>query len=180
MKRSGVLVVLLIMTVFASAPAGVGSPARVIYVDANAPGADNGTSWGDAYNYLQDALADANSLGRPVEIRVAQGVYTPDSNSATPNGSGDRHATFQLISGASLRGGYAGFGRPDPNTRDVEKYETVLSGDLNDDDVWGAPWDVDRGSLSDNSRHVVTARANDETAVIDGFFIEGGVGGQKP
>jgi len=47
-------------------------------VDANAPGADNGTNWESAYNFLQDALADANSSEKPIEIRVAQGAYTPD------------------------------------------------------------------------------------------------------
>ncbi|MHC4677053.1 MAG: right-handed parallel beta-helix repeat-containing protein, partial [Planctomycetota bacterium] len=101
--------------------------AGTIYVDVDASGADDGTSWADAYNYLQDALADANSGD---EIWVAQGIYTPDSNSTEPNGSGDREATFQLISGVALRGGYAGDGELDPDARDVEGHETILSGDL--------------------------------------------------
>ena len=47
------------------------APAKTIYVDDDATGANDGTSWTDAYIFLQDALADANSAERPVEIRVA-------------------------------------------------------------------------------------------------------------
>ena len=101
---------------------------KTIYVDADATGANDGSSWENAYNHLQDALADANSSAKPVQIRVAQGIYKPDQGvGITP---GDREATFQLISGVAIRGGYAGFGEPDPNTRDIECYPTILSGDL--------------------------------------------------
>jgi len=109
--------------------------AKTIHVDADAPSANNGTSWTDAYKFLQDALADANSSEKPVEIHVAQGVYQPDRSAAEPNGTGDREATFQLITGVALKGGYAGFGQPDPNARDIEFYETILSGDLDGNDV---------------------------------------------
>jgi hypothetical protein len=35
--------------------------AKVIYVDANAPGpTHNGSTWANAYKFLQDALADAD------------------------------------------------------------------------------------------------------------------------
>jgi len=129
------------------------SQAGIIYVDADANGLNTGSSWADAYNYLQDALANASSSLKPVEIRVAQGVYRPDENAVEPNGTGNREATFQLINGASLKGGYAGFGEPDPNARDIDIYETILTGDLNGDDIeltnpadmWGeqsrCPWD---------------------------------------
>ena len=43
------------------------SSAKVIYVDADAPGANNGQDWADAFNDLQDALADANSAAKPVK-----------------------------------------------------------------------------------------------------------------
>ncbi|MHC4364141.1 MAG: choice-of-anchor Q domain-containing protein [Planctomycetota bacterium] len=142
--------------------------AGTIYVDVDASGADDGTSWADAYNYLQDALADANSGD---EIWVAQGIYTPDSNSTEPNGSGDREATFQLISGVALRGGYAGDGELDPDARDVEGHETILSGDLKGDDVG----DLSGPSTVDNSRHAVTGSGTDSTAVLDGLTITGGV-----
>ncbi|MHC4087993.1 MAG: hypothetical protein ACYSU5_22725 [Planctomycetota bacterium] len=51
--------------------------------------------------------------------------------------AGDRTATFQLINGVAIYGGYAGFGEPNADARDIELYETILSGDLagNDMDV---------------------------------------------
>ena len=68
--RITVLIVVLIGSVTVSG--------KVVYVDANAHGADDGTTWEKAYNFLQDALADANSSEKSVEIKVAQGLYTPD------------------------------------------------------------------------------------------------------
>jgi len=52
---------------------------RIIYVDGRSAGANDGASWADAYNFLQDALADANSSEKPVEIRVAQGHFKEDA-----------------------------------------------------------------------------------------------------
>jgi hypothetical protein len=77
--------------------------AKIIYVDDDASPLGDGTSWETAFTYLQDALADANTSAKPVEIHVAQGTYTPDSNSANPNGSGDRYVAFQLINGVALK-----------------------------------------------------------------------------
>lgn len=152
------------------------SPAtgKIIYADADATGANDGSSWANAYNYLQDALADANSREKPVEIRVAQGIYKPDQGKdQTP---GNREATFQLVNGVAIKGGYAGFGEPDPNARDIEAYETILSGDLADNDVEVEdPWDLwDQPSRAENSFHVVTGSGTDATAVFDGFSITGG------
>ena len=144
-----------------------------IIVDADAPGANNGSSWVDAYKYLQDALADANSGD---EIHVAEGIYTPDSNSAEPSGSGDRTATFQLVNGVTINGGYAGFGELDPNVRDIEAYETILSGDLNGDDIdVDDPYDLlNEPTRFENSYHVVNGSNTDVNAVLDGLTITGG------
>ncbi|MHC4676301.1 MAG: right-handed parallel beta-helix repeat-containing protein, partial [Planctomycetota bacterium] len=137
--------------------------ARITYVDADATGADIGTSWADAYNYLQDAL---DAVGSDDEIRVAEGTYKPDQGDGiTP---GNREATFQLISGVVIKGGYPGFGQPDPNGRDIELYETILSGDLLGDDG------PDFANNGENSYHVVTGSGTDETAVLNGFTIAGG------
>jgi len=150
--------------------------AGIIYVDADATGANDGSSWADAYNYLQNALADASSSLKPVEIRVAQGIYRPDENAVEPNGTGNREATFQLINGVNLKGSYAGFGQPDPNARDIETYETILSGDLKGDDVdVNDPCDLGKEpTRAENSYNVVKNLGSNEMAVLDGFTITAG------
>ncbi|KPL23605.1 MAG: hypothetical protein AMJ75_05755 [Phycisphaerae bacterium SM1_79] len=165
------LVVAIILVAIVTPASG-----KVIYVDGDANGLNNGSSWSDAYNYLQDALADANTSAKPVEIHVAEGIYTPDSNSAVPNGSGDRTATFQLINGVTIKGGYAGFGEADPNAHDIEAYETILSGDLSGNDVEvDDPCDLPtEPTRAENSFHVVTGNDTDSNAVLDGFTITGG------
>ncbi|MHC4092741.1 MAG: choice-of-anchor Q domain-containing protein, partial [Planctomycetota bacterium] len=132
------------------------------HVDVIAPAGGDGLSWPTAYNNLQDALVDAAGSGGTVtEIRVAAGTYTP----AGPGGA--RTATFQLINGVALSGGYAGTGQPDPDERDIALHKTILSGDLNGDDNSG-------GDNSENSYHVVTGSGTDATAVLDGVTISGG------
>lgn len=152
-----------------------GSPATgIIYVDGRSTGANDGSSWTDAYVYLQDALAEATTAEKPIEVRVAQGTYKPDEGAnQTP---ADRAATFQLLDGVTLKGGYAGFGQPDPDARDIALYTTILSGDLagNDVDVNDPAALQDEPSRADNSYHVVTGSGTDETAVLDGFFIIAG------
>jgi hypothetical protein len=140
-------------------------PTIVFYVDADAPGANDGSSWKNAYNCLQDALSAA-SYGD--EIRVAQGLYKPDLGAGVV--AGDRRATFELQKGLTIMGGYAGFGRPDPDARDVRAFETILSGDLraNDTDRMNSP------SRAENSYHVVTASNTDASAVLNGFTITAG------
>jgi hypothetical protein len=147
--------------------------ARIVYVDANTPDNSDGSSWAKAYKYLQNALADANSSGDVNEIRVAKGIYKPDQSSADPNGSRDRDATFQLVNDVALNGGYAGFGEPDPNARDLQLYETILSGDLNGDDIEVSN-PADDPNRVENSYHVVTGSGVNETAVLYGFTVIAG------
>jgi len=147
------------------------APGKTVYVDDDAIGGGNGSSWTDAYNHLQDALTAA---GDGDEIWVAQGAYTPDQGAGVATGS--RDATFVLRNGVSLKGGYAGVIAPDPDARDTLSYQTVLSGDLADDDISTEfPNDLfAEPSRAENSYHVVTGSWTDATAVIDGFTIAGG------
>ncbi|OHB64020.1 MAG: hypothetical protein A2Y77_16220 [Planctomycetes bacterium RBG_13_62_9] len=100
--------------------------ARTIYVDDDAPRGGDGSSWQNAYKYLQDALADARLGERPVEVRVAQGLDTPDQ--AAGRKPEIWTAFYGLFDGLVLAGGYAGLGMPDPNVRNVNDYPTILSG----------------------------------------------------
>jgi len=133
--------------------------AGTIHVDDDAPPGGDGLTWNSAFTDLQDAL-DAATNG--TQIRVAEGIYRPD------RGSGDRTATFQLLGGVALYGGYAGFGAPDPDARDVNACTTTLSGDLGCDDG------PDFTNIAENSYHVVTGSGTDPSAVLDGLTIEGG------
>jgi len=168
MRRSKPVKRCLVIIGLLAAMTGITFADRIIYVDDDATGADNGSSWADACNFLQDALTDANSSAKPVEIRVAQGVYTPDSNSTAPDGTGSRYASFDLANDVAVRGGYAGYGQPDPNARAIRAYETVLSGDLNGDDG------PDFANYDENSYHVVDASSTSQTAVLEGVTISGG------
>jgi hypothetical protein len=145
--------------------------AKIIYVDDDDNGLNDGSSWANAYKYLQDALMMASEGD---EIHVAQGIYKPDQGSEKI--PGDREATFQLINGVTLKGGYAGSGQPDPNTRNIDLYKTILSGDLQGNDVkLTKPADMRlETSRLDNSYHVITGSRTDETAIIDGFTITAG------
>ena len=169
---SGILSRWFSVIVCTCAAVAFAEPAKVIYVDAGATGAKIGLSWTDACNSLQDALAAAAAADKPVEIRVAQGVYKPDRGiGITP---GDRTATFKLLNGVAVKGGYAGVSGSDPNARDVEIYETTLSGDLAGDD--GA----EGSGRINNSLRIVTGSGTDKTAVLDGFTITAGFSSFDP
>ncbi len=169
-KRATVLIASMLLLSMLCRAAG----SKTIYVDDDAAGLNDGSSWMDAYVYLQDALADANSSEKPVEIRVAQGTYTPDEGTGITRG--DREATFQVINGITLKGGYAGLTEPDPNIRKIRLYETILKGDLLGDDVEvpGANSLLDDITRQENSYHVVTALNVGSSAVLDGLSVTGG------
>jgi len=97
----------------------------VIYVDQDATGDNDGSSWEDAYTELQPALENAAGSA---EIWVAEGTYTPTYESSL----GDpRSATFQLRNGVALYGGFdPSVGDTGWEDRDWVKNVTILSGDI--------------------------------------------------
>ncbi|HPF39589.1 MAG TPA: hypothetical protein P5081_02910 [Phycisphaerae bacterium] len=149
-----------------------------LYVDADAGGANDGSSWTNAFNSLRDALtAAAQSNGVISEIRIAQGTYMPDGGyvgaSGYVAGSLDRAASFVMLDGLVLKGGYAGFGAPNPDDRG---HETILSGDLNHDDadVTNVQNLATEPSRQDNSLHIVTLPATQPTVMFSGLTFIGG------
>jgi parallel beta-helix repeat protein/predicted outer membrane repeat protein len=145
---------------------GAARAQSVLYVDHDATGPYNGSSWCEALLSLQHALAAAEASGGTItEISVANGTYFPDEGHGT---TGDRTLRFDLLSGVALRGGYAGCGAVDPDARDFVAFETILSGDLCRDDE---PAFVNNG---DNTYHVLFADGTDEATVVDGFTVTGG------
>jgi len=128
--------------------------AAIVYVDGRASGANDGTIWVNAYTHLQDALLTTG----PVEIWVAKGTYTP----AGPNGN--RAATFLLRAGQALYGGFSG-SETARAQRNPSANPTILSGDLNGDDLPGL------GNFAENSYHVATCRNAGANTVLDGFTI---------
>ncbi|UCG15617.1 MAG: hypothetical protein JSV19_10015, partial [Phycisphaerales bacterium] len=133
----------------------------VVYVDKQAVGADSGLSWADAFTEVRDALRAVANRPGVSEVWAAAGTYTP----AGPGG--DRRASFNLVQGVSIYGGFSG-----GETVREESYPagnaTILSGDLNGDD--GPDWEWN----AENSYHVVTATGLELSVVLDGFTVSGG------
>ncbi|HUB26869.1 MAG TPA: right-handed parallel beta-helix repeat-containing protein, partial [Tepidisphaeraceae bacterium] len=126
---------------------------QLMYVDASASGTDDGSSWNNAYTGLQSALAAAQP-GRIIE--VGQGAYYPTTTS-------NQSATFQLMDGVAIEGGFAGTGAADPDLQNPSLYPTILSGSISA-----------TGTNTNNSYHVLTASNTNATAILNGFTITGG------
>jgi uncharacterized repeat protein (TIGR02543 family) len=137
------------------------------YVKADAAGSNDGSSWADAFTDLQEALAAAQPND---EIWVAAGLYKPTADDT------DREATFHLLDGVAIYGGFAG-DETDREERDWESNITVLSGDIDDNDLTdphGVVTDT-ANIVGGNSYHVVTGSGVTNTAVLDGFTITAGL-----
>jgi len=168
--------------------------AQVIYVDAAASGGGDGTSWGTAYDNLQDGL---NNAFPGDQIWIAKGTYRPTEVYSPDGVIGGAYAlsagfdpanlprlvTFNVPDGVSLYGGFAGTEtavdqrkstpgkqkgkKKKKKGKSLDKLRTVLSGDVGviDDE-------------SDNAWHVVLfgndVAATGATASMNGLTIEDG------
>jgi hypothetical protein len=146
---------------------GVLSSQAQIYVDAAATsGANNGTSWSDAYTDLQPAL-DAATTG--TEIRVAAGTYKPTA-AADGSTDDDRNKAFHFDKDLVLKGSY----NPATDTQDFTT-PSILSGDFNGDDViTGSGSSLSITQNSENAYHVMITADLTTATQIEGFLITGG------
>jgi parallel beta-helix repeat protein/predicted outer membrane repeat protein len=126
----------------------------ILYVDQDAPGLGDGSSWEDAYVDLRDALNGLPDDGSEWQVWVAEGTYTPLSS--------DRGASFTLRSNLWLYGGFAG-DETRLGQRDPDAHPSILSGDIG---IAGDP--------TDNSYHVVMAQGGTGNQVLDGFVVRDG------
>lgn len=187
------------MVGFAVANLAMSVQGSIIYVDATATGgADDGSSWSDAYLKLQDALGAATSGD---DIHIAAGTYYPDEGSGQTDNAAA--STFLMIDGVDLYGGYPTGGgtrsvavcsggdaeyngKPCAEAADCgpggtcSGNKTILSGDIDGDDATNCTSCsgecVDGWCLKpDNAHHVITYDDADATVVIDGLIVQSGV-----
>ncbi len=147
---------------------GAAAMASVVYVDDDASAGGDGQTWETAYRYVQDALYVSTNGD---EIRIAGGVYRPDEADNVAVTPGDRNATFALVNGVCVYGGYAGYGAGNPDLRDVDSNASILSGDLVGNDQPGFI------NNEENSYHVVMADdsiTDTGNTILDGFTITAG------
>lgn len=125
------------------------------YVNPNATGANDGTTWTNAYTDISTAL-DNFTYG---DIWVAQGTYIPGTS---------RNDSFKIPSGAKIYGGFQGT-ETTLADRDINLYPTIFSGDVNQDDT-GV--DFSGFNRSENVYHVVEVLGN--KVRLDGLTITSG------
>ena len=130
----------------------------VLHVDASVASSGDGSSWVMAFDDLQDALVTATG---EQTILVAGGTYYPDQGGNEV--AGDREASFILRSTITIEGGYP----PGGGARDLASHPTILSGDLDQNDL--------SGPAGNNSFTIVRAAQADASAVLDGFILSGGL-----
>ncbi|MGD1823170.1 MAG: right-handed parallel beta-helix repeat-containing protein [Pleomorphochaeta sp.] len=151
-KKNNTVFLYILISIFLLVSCNTNTPtnslSNIIYVDINASGKNDGSSWENAYNSLVDALKFANPEN---DIWVAEGTYYPCETS-------DTSISFTMKDDVDIYGGFTGI-EESLDQRDWVIHETILSGDIGI-----------RGNSTDNSTKVVIAANN----IIDGFTITGG------
>lgn len=126
----------------------------IVYVDADATGSGDGTSWANAYVSVRDAvLAAAHPItGGPREIWVAEGTYLFTSNTGIPPG-------------VELYGGFSG-NETTRAARNVAAHPAILTRNVAANLVFGAY--VFSDGYADSAQ---------VGFVVDGFTFNGSTGG---
>jgi hypothetical protein len=144
----------------------------ILYVNADASGTNNGTTWLNAFNDLQDGI---NNQCGGLAVWVTEGIYSPLQDQAgnlSPINPRDKN--FHLAQDMEIYGGFTGV-ENELNERDLEANETILSGDFdNNDSVVGSGDTLVISNNDENAFHVFITANLSNNAIIDGFSIVGG------
>src|SRR5690606_32906799 len=122
----------------------------IVYVNPNATGTKDGSSWSNGFLSLENALRNVQECGAGTvqEVWVKSGIHSP--------GNGDKY-TFVIPQGIKLLGGFAGT-------------ETLAS---------QRDWNANQTTLEGNSRIAykssILINVLGDNAAIDGFIISGSV-----
>ena len=171
MRIRKLLVLLLALLVYGQVQA------QTVYVDADATGNKDGTSWEHAYTNLTEAIEAAQ---KGDEVWVAAGIYYPTSQPNYDIGSTNpRFNHFTLKNGVKILGGFAG-DETSVGQRDLDANKTVLSGDIDqNDDIEAEGYVADHTNVNgENSLKLFyfpKGSTIDTTAVLDGFVLTGAV-----
>lgn len=117
----------------------------VLYVKANATGANDGSSWANAFTSLQTAMQYCGDT-----VKVAAGSYTASVS--------NKGASFWLENKRVILGGYPNNGNPTDIDRNPTLYPSILTAIL---PVGG----------NVKSEVIIRGKNIDSTAVLDGFVI---------
>ncbi len=138
----------------------------LIYVDKDATGGNDGSSWANAYTDLQNAFSEAGDDAfegydpAACEVWVAEGSYK--TSPCTNCSDTDKQKSFALVDGVGVYGRFSGTETARSQRGLMAINETILTGLLG-------------GVSPANAYHVVTAAGGvTSTAVLDGFTVKKG------
>lgn len=121
---------------------------EIIYIDADATGSNDGSSWNNAYSNLRDALVSSNDNE---EYWIAEGTYFITNTD-------DINSYLAVTSSIEVYGGFSG-NETERSQRDWATNPVVWSGNIGDPDL-----------NTDNSRSLI--RFFSGNSLIDGIIIE--------
>ncbi|MEL6194528.1 MAG: choice-of-anchor Q domain-containing protein, partial [Bacteroidota bacterium] len=133
-----------------------------VYVDKNASGSGDGSSWVNAYQELSDALTYANSCNEVQEVWVAQGSYSPITSSMEMfvYRTSVMGASFHIRKDLKVYGGFAG-NESSLSERNLPGNHSILEGEI------GNP-----ATTNDNSLRIVSISQTNANSILDGFIIQ--------
>ncbi len=146
---------------------------NTVYVNSNADGTGDGSSWNSALTQLADALKAAKTNTAIHKIYVAKGTYKPLYSPASGNFGLDagRDNAFLLVPNVAIYGGFAG-NETALEQRNWRANQTILSGDLDNNDALTDG--ISTTINGNNAHHVVLSGGDMGASILDGFTITGG------